>query len=550
MSTSPSVIGLASGRGHGAVDRGLASTPRSALFEGRFGRMFRTLPAAEFDADDLKALATAMTAEPEATVTPETENDDEENFGIPAGYTYFGQFIDHDLTFDPASSLDRLNDPNALTDFRTPRLDLDSLYGRDPADQPYLFDQADKTGRKFKLGRDLTGGQPEGVITQDLSRFQARALIGDKRNDENVIVSQLHGLFLRFHNRLCDQDAEASFEEVQRRVRWHYQWLVLFDFLPRICGRKRVKQVLPHIDAGKSIFEKKPERLFFHWHVDPFMPVEFSGAAYRFGHSMVRPEYRLSLKDLPPHGPKVKGLNGRKFVFAADPLDGLNGFREFPGDWAIDWSLYFETRGRKLSPKLLGPGRIQPAYKIDTSLVAPLGALPEFSKPNSNTPQDKRQPNILALRNLLRGAALGLPSGQDVARFMGLVPIDDDKLLVGKANVAGLSGKEANKPITAISARFADNAPLWFYCLAEAQVQWVKDAAKEKSDEAKNAVHVKLGEVGGRILTEVFVGLLQGDAHSFLSLAPNWKPELGRRTAKSDFDRFTMGDLVEFVTGA
>jgi hypothetical protein len=87
---------LGSGSGHGMVERGLESTARSTRFEGRFGRMFRTVPAADFDDQDLDSLASAMTAEPEAELTPEDQVDDEENFGLPAGYTYLGQFIDHD----------------------------------------------------------------------------------------------------------------------------------------------------------------------------------------------------------------------------------------------------------------------------------------------------------------------------------------------------------------------------------------------------------------------------------------------------------------------
>src|SRR5207249_3346102 len=126
------------------------------LFEGRFGRMFRTLPPAEFVEDDLIALAEAMIAEHEDPPTPETEDDDEENQGISAGYTYLGQFIDHDLTFDPASSLQKQNDPEALEDFRTPRFDLDCVYGRGPNDQPYLYE--DK-GVRMLLGRRLTGNR-------------------------------------------------------------------------------------------------------------------------------------------------------------------------------------------------------------------------------------------------------------------------------------------------------------------------------------------------------------------------------------------------------
>src|SRR5678809_880891 len=200
--------------------------------------MFRSLPPAVWPVEGLMTLGATgnMAAEPEtgekdprlpaaAKEKPKKRiHDDEENAGIAAGYTYLGQFIDHDITFDPASSLMKQNDPDALIDFRTPRLDLDNLYGRGPADQPYMFLP---DGIHFALGRDLTrGGKPSKA--KDLPRFNARALIGDKRNDENVIVSQLQGVFLNFHNVVADEmlnaNSKATFDDIQRRVRWHYQW--------------------------------------------------------------------------------------------------------------------------------------------------------------------------------------------------------------------------------------------------------------------------------------------------------------------------------------
>ena len=150
--------------------------------------------------------------------TPETYNprDDEENTGISAGYTYLGQFIDHDITFDPASFLQKGNDPDSLEDFRTPRFDLDNLYGRGPDDQPYLY-QSD--GKKLLQGaRSLTGNGD--LLSRDLARNQPdakdvnapkRAIIGDPCNDENVIVSQLQGMFIRFHNRMVDLNPKKTF---------------------------------------------------------------------------------------------------------------------------------------------------------------------------------------------------------------------------------------------------------------------------------------------------------------------------------------------------
>jgi hypothetical protein len=553
--------------GHGDL-RG-ANAPHSPQFEGSFGRMFRALPAAIFDDEELKNLAEpgkGMLSAPEIvkdkdgnpvrdsrgflipSATPEEEVDDEENFGIPAGYTYLGQFIDHDITFDPASSLQGQNDPDALVDFRTPALDLDNIYGRGPDDQPYLF-EAD--GRTFAFGKSLTfGDKPSKAMDLQRTIGTKRALIGDKRNDENVIVSQLQGVFLKFHNAIAKLLSSKTFEEVQREVRWHYQWVILHDFLPRIVGPKMVHEILPHLDDPKGIHKVKPELHFFKPKNRPFIPVEFSVAAYRFGHSMVRPIYRLNteLGSGASQDEIKRGVAGRQFIFAAVQKDGLNGFNEFPTQWAIDWNLFFE-RTRKLDdPKNRGKSRVQPSYKIDSSLVNPLAFLPEFSKlkgtgpdlePDKDghpAPQPKAISN-LAHRNLLRGMSMGLPSGQAVAHFMGRDPIPDNELTVGKANVDGLKG---NKSITTFGESFTKNAPLWFYVLAEAQHAWAQAAKKKQGkDDAKNMIHVHLGPVGGRIVAEVLIGLMLGDPNSFLSQRPEWKP-----TEFAENGKFEMPQLI------
>src|SRR5580704_13417701 len=215
---------------HSEPLRGLAATGSSPLFQGRFGRMFRNLPAATFGDTDAESeknlivLATAMSSE----FDDPKDGPDAEESGIPALYTYFGQFIDHDITFDPMSSLIKDNDPDALVDYRNQALDLDNVYGRGRGDQTYMYDGA----MKFLLGEPMSGSNNE---AWDLPRnSQGRALIGDPRNDENSIVSQLQGLFLRFHNRLLADNPGISFEASQELMRFHYQYMILEDFLPRI----------------------------------------------------------------------------------------------------------------------------------------------------------------------------------------------------------------------------------------------------------------------------------------------------------------------------
>jgi hypothetical protein len=293
-----------------------------------------------------------------------------DNEAISAGYTYFGQFLDHDLTFDPASSLQRQNDPDALHDFRSPRFDLDSLYGSGPADEPFLYDQDPVT----VSNRLLVEYNANGVA--DLPRnSQGIALIGDPRNDENTIVSQIQLAFLKLHNKLLnevpDPDVGVSaedrgrqqFETCQQLVRWHYQWLVAFDFLPKLVGTKVVDQVWPG-------WEEQPDnpdikRRFFKPRNNPYMPVEFSAAAFRFGHSQIRPGYDLNdqLKQVPIFVPgDGPGATG-----------DLRGFRPLPAGQMIDWRLFFP----------LTESVAQPSRLINTQLSSALFDLPHIDDPDT-----------------------------------------------------------------------------------------------------------------------------------------------------------------------
>ena len=494
-----------SGRSHGVGTRGLTLSRSSPLFSGPYGRIFRSLPPADYGDNDLASeaaleqLGGAIGADPD----PVKDGPDLEESGIPAAYTYFGQFVDHDLTFDPASLLQRQNDPDALVDYRTPRFDLDSVYGRGPDDQPYLYD-----GKKFVVGEQLTGKALDtDIVGNDLQRNQnGRAIIGDPRNDENVIVSQLQGLFLRFHNKLVDSHGDLSFVEVQRLVRFHYQWMVLNDFLPQIVCPEVLAEVLPHRVKGTNVRLDPPNLLFYNPKDEPFMPLEFSVAAYRFGHSMVRPGYRLN-DDIGPFPifPFKTDLNGT----------ALTGFDAFPLDWAIDWGRFVD-----LQPRPFGDGdhpenpdnpkRMQLAYKIDTSVVNPLTSLPaRVTGPPAN----------LATRNLLRGWRLRLPSGQDVARAIGVPVLEDDKIKIGK--FSGEAGAIRGNVVRVGGAAFTGKCPLWAYVLAETVET---ELPVQTTDGEKMIKTRRLGHVGGRIVAETIVGILAHDSASYLNQDPLFDP--------------------------
>lgn len=503
---------------HGRPLRGLLSTPSSQLFQGRFGRMFRSLPPARYGATEHASRAALMTLGAKMTSTFDAPKDgvDAEESGIPALYTYFGQFVDHDITFDPVSTLIRHSDPDGLTDFRTPALDLDNVYGRGPDDQPYLYDN----GPTLLLGGPLDNGAP------DLPRNNAdprRALIGDPRNDENSIVSQFQALFLRFHNRMVAENQALNFAEIQQLVRFHYQYVILNDFLPRIVNA----DVLVALKTGNQYDRAKLK--FFHWRHRPFMPVEFSVAAYRLGHSMIRPGYRLNDNVLLPIFP----VPDENFP------DGLTGFRAMNPAWGIDWGRFIDLEPRSdgtddpVDPDdTATQQRLQFAYRIDTSLVQPLSGLPPVV---AHDP-----PPSLAQRNLIRGLDLNLPSGQDVARAMGVRPLEDSKIIIGKA-VDDPDPGDVLGPIDQIKGLepFVRNCPLWTYILAE--------AAQNKIDmplpvtENKSSMTPQLGPVGGRIVAEVFLGLLYGDNDSLLNLDPAWTPE--------NNPDYRLKDLVGFALG-
>jgi hypothetical protein len=493
------------------------STKNSPLFQGRFGRLFRSLPPAKFGANETENLQNLalLGQKMSATFDPPTDGKDPEESGIPALYTYLGQFIDHDITFDPASSLQMQDDPDALTDFRTPAFDLDNIYGRGPDDQPYMYDS---DGKSFLLGKPLTGGDPAPTDLPRNSATPARALIGDPRNDENTIVSQLQGLFHRFHNRTGKDNPGLSFEQAQKLVRFHYQYVVLNDFLPRIV-QSGVLDALK--ENGKY---EKGKLKFFHWKNLPFMPVEFSVACYRLGHSMIRPGYRLNDDDS-----TLLPIFTTPDAVKAGFKDDLQGFRAVVSNRAIDWGRFIDIDTRVYDgTDAQNKKRLQFAYRIDTSIVNPLSNLPAVVAAN---------PSSLAQRNLERGWRLGLPSGQDVAWAMGLTPLADKDILIGKGVDKPDKGDDPFS-IATVAPVFKNNCPLWTYILAEAMRNQLN--VQIPVQEKVSITTPQLGTVGGRIVAEVFLGLMFGDKHSLLSLEPTWQPKVTPYKLK-DFVSYALG---------
>ncbi len=491
---------------HGHADLG-ESTPASAFYEhGRFGRLFPTLPPFAADTHlirdalvELGAPGGPMDAgdpvsDPITLITdPAKRVNNPDNPTLTAGFTFLGQFLDHDMTFDPTSSLARRQDPESIRNFRIPSLDLDSVYGGGPGASPHLYDATVDGGRTTLLTEEIPGATAVSIAGKprfDLPRnSQSTALLGDPRNDENLIVSQLHLALLRFHNTVvADVKAELGaghtageiFAEAQRVVRWHYQWLILHEFLPKTVGEATLGDVLTH------------GRKHFTWRNEPYIPVEFSVAAYRFGHSQVRPSYRANF------GTSATDTAQQFFAHLFDPSAAgsddpadLRGGRRAARRF-IDWQTFFD----------FGDGRKRQNKRIDTKLSTVLFAL---------MGQPQGEPTSLATRNLLRSLTMKVPSGQRVAKAMKLPPL-------AAADLPDLKDLHLEK-----------RTPLWFYVLREADV--VADGEH-------------LGPVGGRIVAEVIVGLIEGDGQSYLRQDPDWEPTYGHNGAFTVVDLLKAADVV------
>jgi hypothetical protein len=273
----------------------------------KYGRMFPGLSPCEVDETAMISLGRAA-SRMDATLPVVDES--LENRRIPAGFAVLGQFVAHDITAD-RSLLAHHAVAGEIRNFRVPRLDLECLYGEGPVGNPFLYDADDAD--KLLLGVN-TVGEPD-----DLPRNrQGVALVGDPRNDVHLLISQLHVAFLKFHNRVVEWLRDAGtpddrvFDEARRLVRWHYEWVVVNEFLLLPAGEEVVADVLFN---GRRFYDPGE---------NPSNPVEFSDAAYRFGHSQVTPTYLLNDKA------------GDVSIFP----DCL-GFRPVPPEKVIDWSRGF-----------------------------------------------------------------------------------------------------------------------------------------------------------------------------------------------------------------
>lgn len=412
-----------------------------------------------------------------------------------AGMTFFGQFVDHDITLDVTSAIGKKIDVRTIRDVRTPNLDLDCVYGAGPDGTPHMY-------HPTRSGELLFGNS---INANDLARnSHGTALIGDPRNDENIIVSQVQGIFIQLHNILMSGMAaggamatsvhdcaamgvrnaalmeerppvEKDFELSRRFVRLHYQWLVLHELLPSFVTQRCIDLAMQDYVFGDD---------------GAILPTEFSGACYRFGHATVQQQYTLRA------GKQVG-------------LFDMQGFGPRSSEHDIDFGLFFGKGAQKARP--VGTQVAKTLFALPQSVVS---RMKDIIWKDDNDPDEaaitEAQFRKLAVRNMLRDrSALKCASGQQVARWLG-------------KNVPDFAVTELG-PHPELTKRGITKTPLWYYALAEA------DHAKEG----------KLDGVGGLIVASVIVRILRLERESILGVGFKPWSEFG--------DNFSFRAMADWV---
>jgi Animal haem peroxidase len=432
--------------------------------------------------------------------------------GIPAGFTYLGQFVDHDLTFDKTVvMLDANVTPAQLVQARSPSLDLDSLYGAGPTDPASeKFYEPDKV--HLRMGTTIAAGGTPAKTGFDLPRGagstpaqKRKAIIPDPRNDENLAVAQLHLALIRFHNRVVDTlpgsvPPGQRFEKAREKVVKHYQWMLRSDYLPRICAPGIVTNVF---NQGRKAFEVGVDPMSV-----PTMPIEFSVAAFRLGHSMIRAAYNWN-RDFDAGAGTLDWL----FIFSAGSGD-LGGSQRLASNWIADWRRLFDFSENNKPALVVPAAKFNRAMRIDTRLVDPLDVLPGFPPPDEGN---------LASRNLRRARMVKLATGQQMAAFLRSKGVNVPTLTAAQIR-EGNNGIGLGAFTQAQRTALVQRTPLWFYVLREAEFN-----------------NGRLKGVGARIVAETFHRAMEGSAHSIVRDAA-FQPSLGPNP-----QTFRMVDLLWFA---
>jgi hypothetical protein len=527
-----------------------------------YRKMFEDLAPYYPEPDDLGKLATIMSGRTrfiDAENNSELFNKDEMEVvpEIPSGYTYLAQFISHDISFEEDSDRhvrrDRpwgIMDPELiknLRNLRKPNFDLETIYGyenptnRGETSRDELITEIDEFHPLplLKLGdtkgNSVDGGTAALSYPHDLPRGLAcvEARIVDSRNDENLLLAQTQAAFIKFHNAMVVNLSESKkyqdesgqvktkelFDKARKLTIRYYQTIILRDFLPRIVQKSVLDDVTPAVNTRKLFYQP-----------DLFIPLEFSVAAFRFGHSMIRDKYNLNVRHFDssvfedsPAETSPALLRDLTMFTGRGAMNStpLSIHLKLPSIWIIDWNLFYELDG-SIFTSLEKIRNI--AQRINTDLPIELLRL----RPRAENDPEGRASSLAAL-DLFRGRRFGLPTGQDVATKIGATPLSAEEIgnLIMRKAVVGAGRDDPQKIKERLHDVFGKKTPLWFYVLAEAELQGSG----------------KLGVVGSRIIAETIIQLLYHSEYSILR--HDWEEDEG--FLLNGDGSFRMPEMLKFV---
>ncbi|MFO1203630.1 MAG: peroxidase family protein, partial [Tabrizicola sp.] len=452
---------------------------------------------------------------------------------LPAAYTYFGQFVNHDISAPrgdvmshgadapPAGVVGAVDPPgldrsrrasveiilrNFFNDHPEP-LTLASLYGEGPGSaDPNVRALYAADGKRFRLGK--TRREVDKVFVDDMKdpalvdhatgapdllRTGGGPLIADLRNDENLIISQLHLALLLFHNKVVAAlepsfpDPATCFAEARKVVTRHYHWLILNDYLPQLLSR--AVQARPLAEYPSNL--QKPNEV----------PLEFTTAAFRFGHSMVGSAYDFNANfgvggHLAPEGATLAHL----FAFTSHQNMGQNapGLPELPDHWVIDWERMtrFQAGTAGAPPRPFGN-----AERIDLS----------FAPDMLNVVGDSEIAvhGSILFRNLMRGFHRRMPFGQQLADQYGVDRLSEAEVRRALPREKALApGMKSLRQVAEDLGMLAET-PAWLYFLCESRV---REAGE------------RVGPTASHLIADTIVGLIRHNGKSLLNTAPDWHP--------------------------
>jgi hypothetical protein len=500
--------------------------------EFKYGRMFNSEAFNPTD-KQLDKLALLMTDSEvffgHLTDTKSVEESISTSNLIPAGYVYLAQFLDHDISFDSRSDRFRHEDhpwqsPDITKVFnkRRPFFDLETIYGFDNPTNEKEYTRAElmKAGSKTLLNLGMTTPEyldpissgARGEYPNDLPRQEKSPLakVVDLRNDSNLALAQTQVAFMKFHNavikQLNDSDSSEVFEKARKIAIRHYQYIILTDFLPKIVKNEILTEVIAEI-------VKNGQGKYYHPAADNiFIPIEFSIAAFRMGHSMIRNEYHWNIKrkahisDLLYH----TGIGGTE-------NNGINkkSKNKLRSAWIINWNWFYD-----FNPSGEKEKNFNFAEPIDTKFSTGLNNLiPHHSSGHGRA-------NSLSALDLYRGRLWKLPAGQDIAK-----------------EIADKTGEEILSSDD-IESTFGEKLTQEYRDFFKKETQFLYDLLAEAEVQNKRFNTTTLGNVGSRIVAEVIVKLLFESPYSILKKdLESDEIFLGKETN----GKFGMTEMLTFI---